>query len=114
MRFEGFQDAFENATVSRDTLFLTRLAPLSLSLSPLQSQFYTVLEAQLLGWVVDGYFVRTLTAISVEGETGLKVNKTTSQQVPVNTSEALIAGFSSRGFASFSVDSSSQVSRLLP
>lgn len=72
-----------------------------------------MVEAQLLGWVVNGYFVRTLTAISVEGETGLKINKTVSQQVPVNTSEALIAGFSSRGFASFSIDPSSQVSTLL-
>lgn len=108
MRLEGFQESFENATVSIEIHAINTNEARALTKS-LQSQFYAVFEVQLLGWVSDGYFVRSLRAISVEGETGLTVN---AQQVPVNTSEALIAGFSSRGFATISVDPSSQVKEL--
>ena len=73
-----------------------------------QSQYYVVSEVQLLGWIAEGYFARSLTAISVEGEMGFEPGAL-STPAPNSTDEGLIAGFSSRGFASFSVDISSQV-----
>ena len=81
-------------------------------LPPSQSQYYTVLDVQLLGWVAEGYFARSLTAISVEGEAGFPLPQQTgpTQRVPSSTNETLITGFSSRGFATFSLDSSSRVS----
>ena len=76
----------------------------------LQSQYYTVNEAHILGWVADGYYARSLTAASVEGETGYPA-VLGSTPLTIDTDESLIAGFSSRGFATFSLDHLTQVSR---
>ena len=69
-------------------------------------------EASIQGWVADQHYVKSLTAISVEGETGRPVllDPQQVQLVPVSTDEALIAGFSSRGFATFSFNDTTQVS----
>lgn len=69
-------------------------------------------EVNLIGWLADGYYVRSLTAIMVEGEIGYPVllDPTPVEPVSTSTDEALIAGFSSRGFATFSFDFLSQVS----
>jgi hypothetical protein len=85
VKFDGFQDHFQNTS----------------------SQYYAVYEAHILGWVVDGYFARSLTAILVEGEDGYPL---TQAPFTTSTDEELIAGFSSRGFASFSLDSLTQES----
>ena len=66
-------------------------------------------EAHVLGWVADDYFARSLTAILVEGEEGYPL---TQAPFTTSTDEEQIAGFSSRGFASFSLDSLTQVNRL--
>ena len=72
-------------------------------------------EVELLGWVADGYYVRSLTAVSVEGEMGypVAVDPSSTAGVPTSTDESLVTGFSSRGFATLSVDISSRVSKNL-
>lgn len=67
-------------------------------------------EVQILGWVADGHFVRSLTAIVVEGEAGYPIR--VGAEFQTSTDEELITGFSSRGFASFSIDSITRVSGL--
>ena len=65
----------------------------------------------MLGWVAGGNYARSLTALTVEGETGDQLDAVLAldEPVPVSTDEALMAGFSSRGFADISVDINSQV-----
>ena len=63
-----------------------------------------------MGWVADGYYVRSLHHVSVEGEIGRRLD--TTEVVQTATDEVLFPGFSFRGYAILQFSSSERV-RLL-
>ena len=84
----------------------TDCAPVS-SLLLFQMQYMTLNEVTILGRVVDGFFVRSLHHISVEGEEGR--NMDTREVVQTATDETQFPGFSFRGYAVLQFSSSQRV-----
>ena len=88
------------------SLYVTCCAVLITS-SLLQEQNYAIAEASIYASVAEGYYVPSLNAITVEGETGLVMGSL--QAVETGTSEDDFPNFSGRGYAILQYGSAEQV-----
>ena len=79
-------------------------------LIPLQERYFAIQEASIYGWVAPGYYVPSVQAISVEGETGILMAP--QSIVAVGSSEGELPGFTGRGYAVLEFTSSERVSSL--
>lgn len=63
----------------------------------LQLSYYTIVEMAIFAQVADGFYLRSLRNIKVEGEVGIILS--TSDLVHQSSDSSLFRGFSGRGFA---------------
>ena len=77
----------------------------------MQSRYFGVVEAELKGWIMDGYYVPSLIALSTEGEEGSELDMFMDfvGPLPTSSNKTVMPDFSSRGFATVSIDTETLV-----
>lgn len=73
----------------------------------LENQYHTLAEVQIYGSIANGYYVRSLHSIVVEGESAMNVD---GPQIDISSNSSTFPNFSSRGYAQLSFNSSERAS----